>query len=724
MEDQANILSKTPVKKTIQRSNGESNQPGGAIQAMRPSTLASLGLGNVLDIFRNGKLPVSTADMVDEVFGRKNERGAMIITGASGIVGAGKVMQFASRLLPYNVPIIALDLPGAQDGLQHQFQGLIQSFGQEAANAIMKNIIRLNYDGHSLPDTLKKYNPKFLLEAIPEKLELKQAHYRLFRQSFPDIPIWSVTSGFPSSQLGVGIAHPSFPHEINKVFEIVEPYPSSHTRLLWSLGLIPIQVSDHWSFVLDVFFCGLMQASLQFCRRTSMPFWKADKYIRQLIGPNPYRAHDVIGAKGSNFLTWSCLHHLGEAYGPLFIPEEALVERKESGQAWYPPDHFRPLVNWSLEGEEYEELRSIVFGALFQMTSIMLHERRADPTSMNAIGELCAQFTRGLLAHARQEGVEKINGTVKAYHQLVPAAAETEWYPDEFKKMNTPAWQQLYVNAEHDGKAGVITISRESYNGDVDAELNRAIDWLSEQKIDRVILTSDFHLSTQLIGADTNEFYPALTDIKEGERIALAWSKTARRLHHEFEISLGFISGKRCMGGMLELMMHCHYLFAAEEVVLAMPEVTLPVLPGMESCHWPFRKANNTNRKYLLHMLLEGKPVKAKDAVGWLVDYTGTTETTLQKAWQVMENGTSALPMRAFEEKPIKEIQIAEVNLPHHDGPLQEARDAIAGCIAESCNAPLAEAIAIQARHSARFMISQPCRKGKIGSEYDKLMRN
>jgi len=31
-----------------------------------------------------------------------------------------------------------------------------------------------------------------------------------------------------------------------------------------------------------------------------------------------------------------------------------------------------------------------------------------------------------------------------------------------------------------------------------------------------------------------------------------------------------------------------------------MPEVTLPVVPGMEGCHWPFRKADPSDHKKLL----------------------------------------------------------------------------------------------------------------------------
>jgi 3-hydroxyacyl-CoA dehydrogenase len=140
--------------------------------------------------------------------------------------------------------------------------------------------------------------------------------------------------------------HPAFPHEINKVWEIVEDKPSAVTQLLWTLGLVPIPVSDDWSFILDVLFCGVTLAGLRYHRTSNMPFWKIDKYVRKFLGPNPFRAHDVIGAKGADFLTWSCLHHLTEKYGALFRPTPELDERQETGQNWYPPNHFRPVVNW------------------------------------------------------------------------------------------------------------------------------------------------------------------------------------------------------------------------------------------------------------------------------------------------------------------------------------------------------------------------------------------
>jgi len=682
---------------------------------MRQSTLETLGLGSVLEIFRKAQLPVSTSDLVDQVFGPSGDRGALVISGGKGIVGAGKAMQLGSRLLPYDVPLITLDLPGAPDGLSQQAQGLEETFGAEMASRIMANITQLTYDGQSLPSTLKRFNPRFLLEAIPEIMDLKQAHYKLFRAAFPEIQIRSVTSGFPQSELGVGITHPAFPHQINKVWEVVEPEPSPITHLLWALGLMPIPVSDNWSFVLDVLFCGLTLAGSRYCRATNMPYWKADKYIRELLGPNPFRAHDAIGAAGANFLTHSCLRDLTKQYGRLFQPTRELVDRKNSGQNWYPLDHARPIVNWPLDDED--EFSAYIQGALFQMVTLLLHEQRSHLAHINAIGELCAQFRHGILSVMRSLGPEGVVRVVEAYHQLHPEAAKSCWHPDTLNLMESPEWQQLYVNAEHDGEVGVITISRESYNGDVDTELNRAIDWLLSEGVESVIVTGDFHLSTQMVGADTSEFFSALDDVQEGARVSQAWSTTARRLHFEFKISVGFIGGKRCLGGMLELLTHCHYLVAVNDAKLGMPEVTLPVVPGMEGCHWPFRRAERDNWGRLMELLLSGKLVRADKAECWLVDYAGSMEEALRTAWALTHGTMSLVSHREkLEEGAISDLPQPPASLEIAGSPaIEAARRAIAECVHASCAAPLSEALLQQADHSAAFMVTEACRQGEIG---------
>lgn len=693
------------------------------IKSMRESTLQTLGLGTVLEIFKNGKLPVDTENILEKVFGKQNDRGCLVISGANGIVGAGKAMQLGSRLEPFGVPVVGLDFPGVADAISQKYQGLIGAFGKKGADKIMSNYIRLSYDGGNLPSKLNEFKPRFLLEAIPEILEIKKNHYELFRKNFPGIEIRSVTSGFPSSELGVGIAHPAFPHEINKIWEIVEQQPSDITKLLWALGLVPIQVADNWSFVLDVLFCGMTLAALRYHEATNMPFWKIDKYVRKNIGPNPFRAHDVIGAAGANFLTWSCLNDLSKNYGDLFKPTLDLVERKNSGQNWYPPNHFRPVVNWSLNIQEENEFVNWIKGSVYQMTSLLLYEERSHLSCINAIGELCAQFQPGVIADIRKTGSENTIKIVENYHKLYPDGGKDCWYSKVFKNMNSPEWYQLYVNAEHDGNAGVITIGRESYNSDVDSELNRAIDWLKSEGIKNVIVTGDFHLTTQMVGADTSEFFPALNNSEEGFRISHSWSKTARRLNDEFKVSVGFINGKRCLGGFLELLMHCHYLVSTDEAKLGMPEVTIPVVPGMEGCHWPFRKAKKEDWTKILTLLLEGKQVSAKDAVGWMVDYSSSQEKAFKIVWKLVTGKDHGLSKRELNEKALKGISFdIKLQVPENPG-MEAARKAIIDTVWDSCASDLKEALTIQTKHSADFMTTEFCKHGRVGAEYSRLMK-
>jgi enoyl-CoA hydratase/carnithine racemase len=280
----------------------------------------------------------------------------------------------------------------------------------------------------------------------------------------------------------------------------------------------------------------------------------------------------------------------------------------------------------------------------------------------------------------------------------------------------------LYVNAEHDGAVGVITISRETYNNDVDAELNRAIDWLKAEGIANVIVTGDFHLATQMVGAETSEFYPALDDVEAGRLLAASWSATARRFHDEFKVSVGYAGGKRCLGGFLELLMHCHYLVAVEDAQLGMPEVTLPVVPGMEGCHWPFRKASPSHWPKLVNLLLTGSPVKAIDAVDWLIDYSGPMQDSLETAWSLASGGAAGLTARKLDEGILKDIP-ADAGVPASDNPASEAaRTAIMEAIRESCGVPLSDALELQAKHCAGFIASSSCRKGTVGTECQRTM--
>jgi enoyl-CoA hydratase/carnithine racemase len=217
--------------------------------------------------------------------------------------------------------------------------------------------------------------------------------------------------------------------------------------------------------------------------------------------------------------------------------------------------------------------------------------------------------------------------------------------------------------------------------------------------------------------------FVAKGDRRESNEWRKGWSQTARRLHNEFKVSVGFINGKRCLGGMLELLMHCHYLVSLDGADLGMPEVTLPVVPGMEGCHWPLRKARPGDWPKLLNLLLEGRPVKAKESVGWLVDYAGSLEDVLKVTWKIVTDGDHGLTMRKVEEGALKDVPKEISGLAPGDAATEAARKAILQNVLSSCGTTISEALDNQAKHSAGFMSGSYCQKGSIGAEYKKTMK-
>jgi hypothetical protein len=79
---------------------------------------------------------------------------------------------------------------------------------------------------------------------------------------------------------------------------------------------------------------------------------------------------------------------------------------------------------------------------------------------------------------------------------------------------------------------------------------------------------------------------------------------------------------------------------------------------------------------------------------------------------------------RALHTGPLSGVMAQMPTLPATESPAAEsARRAIVECVRASCEAPLSDALAIQAKHSAEFMRSPACKKGRVGSEFTKTMK-
>ena len=114
--------------------------------------------------------------------------------------------------------------------------------------------------------------------------------------------------------------------------------------------------------------------------------------------------------------------------------------------------------------------------------------------------------------------------------------------------------------------------------------------------------------------------------------------------------------------------------------------------------------------------------MSAKDAVGWLIDYTGSHNEALQIAWKIASGKDHSLVKRDVKENALDEISF-DIKLQVPDNPgMEAARKAIIGTIRDSCGTDLQNALTIQAKHSAEFMISDTCNNGRIGAEFKRVM--
>ena len=112
----------------------------------------------------------------------------------------------------------------------------------------------------------------------------------------------------------------------------------------------------------------------------------------------------------------------------------------------------------------------------------------------------------------------------------------------------------------------------------------------------------------------------------------------------------------------------------------------------------------------------------AGEAVGWLIDDAGPLEDALRTAWRVAGGEDAAIAPRPVESGPVELSAEVPGLPPAGDARTEAARKAILACIRESCAAPLAQALEIQAKHSAGFMVTKACRSGAVGSAARKTL--
>lgn len=548
---------------------------------------------------------------------------ALLVAGACGNVGFGKLGQFARLLTKHGVPVIALDL---SDEVQKVKDRLREAYGDrfapEQVQAILDNITVVQ---GTLKDLPRRQPLGFVFEAIPERLDIKRPFYMALRDRDPDCYVFSATSGLTTRHLfeGLpgadrsGVMHPFFPHLTNKLFEV--PTRGGTTsketlklirKFLGGLGMNLLEVADVPAFAADRIFCGMMLEAVRIHDSTDLSPAQIDDACRKLLGTSPFYVHNLI--PGANYLSAHCMHLLTEelASSLYAVPDVWRPYTEDPHKKW----PYERGQKCPPEGMKIVEQRML--GMLFSLTAYMLKHEVCGADQLNFLCENALAFRVGIPAMMAERGLEASRELVAAFiaDQEVSKADEVAPMAD----LKPEQLAEIYVGTSVHQGVGLISIKRRTINHQFIAELDAAYESLAANaEVKAMVVAPDGALSREFgHGADPNCFVPVLGKRDQALALVQAWKRTLVKFRTSQKPTVAALVG-RVLGGSNEFASTCHARIAGAGTRIGQPEPTVGVLPGLGGCHQIHRASRPEHYARINELLLTGHSFKAEEAAEW-----------------------------------------------------------------------------------------------------------
>ena len=648
---------------------------------------------------------------------------ALVVAGACGNVGFGKLGQFARLLAKPGVPVVALDLsPAVHEAPARLREAFGKRFSAEEVDAILANVRVVQGGIDDLPADLRV---GFVFEAIPERLGLKHAFYRSVRARDPEAFIFSATSGFPSTMLfeglpgaeRCGVMHPFFPHLTNKLWEV--PTTGAVTgkderkavqRFLAGLGMNLIPVKDVPSFAADRIFCGMMLEAVRIHADLGLAPAQIDDVCKKTLGTSPFFVHNLI--PGANYLSAHCMELMkGEVDSTLYaIPE-----------AWQPYIDD-PSKQWPYERgqrcppERFAEVRERMLGMLLSLTAGIVKHGVAPVDALNFLCENALAFRTGMPALVEELGFDEARRLVSSFCEGQGITHAAEVAPLDVFAPDAASWHEVYVGTAVHGAVGLLSLKRTTLNHAFVAQLDRAYERLAgDDAVKAIVIAPDGTYSQEFgHGADLNAFVPVLG--KEDAALALIerWKQALHKLRAGKPTVAALVG--RVLGGGLELAASCHARIAGQRTRLAFPETTVGVIPGLGGCHHVHRFVAAEHWPRVNEILLTGHGFSVDEAASWgfvsqVVPIPELPAASMKLAAALADG---SVPMPAFREGPAA-VQVSTDVAPTNEAgvPLdRELRALLVSTIVDANGADAVQGGAVEARRAARSLAMSSSRIG------------
>jgi enoyl-CoA hydratase / 3-hydroxyacyl-CoA dehydrogenase len=548
---------------------------------------------------------------------------ALLVAGACGNVGFGKLGQFARLLVQHGVPVVALDLSDKVHGVKELLRDAFgKRFDAAQVDAVLDNITIVQGTLAQVPAALRL---GFVFEAIPERLELKQPFYRAIRERDPDAYVFSATSGLTTKHLfeGLpgadrsGVMHPFFPHLTNKLWEVPSRgcTTSSDTlkvirKFLGNLGMNLLETSDVPAFAADRIFCGMMLEAVRIHASTGLSPAAIDDACRKLFGTSPFYVHNLI--PGANYLSAHCMQLLGEEV------DSTLYQIPEIWQ----PYMQDPRKQWPYERgatcppEQAAMVEQRMLGMLFSLTSYMLKHEVAGADALNFLCENALAFRVGTPALMAERGLAACKQLVEAFVREQAITQADRVAP--IAELEDANLREIYVGTSVHGNVGLISLKRLTLNHQFIAELDLAYESLtSNSAVAGIVVAPDGTLAREFgHGADPGCFGPVLGKYEAALGLIQGWKRTLSKFQTSKKPTVAALVG-RVLGGSNEFASCCHARIAGAGTMLGQPEPTVGVLPGLGGCHQIHRASSPESAVRINELLLTGHSFKAEEAAQW-----------------------------------------------------------------------------------------------------------
>ncbi len=649
---------------------------------------------------------------------------ALVVAGACGNVGFGKLGQFARLLSRHGIPVVGLDpSPEVAKVPERLSQAFAKRFPPEEVDAIMASVTVVRGDVGDLPDELRV---GFVFEAIPERLDIKHPFYEAVRARDPEAFIFSATSGFPSTTLFAslpgsqrcGVMHPFFPHLTNKLFEVPtkgavtgEQELQTVRKMLDRLGMHVIPVRDVPAFAADRLFCGMMLEAVRIHADLGLSPAQVDDACRKILGTSPFFVHNLI--PGANYLSAHCMDLLrGEVDSNLYaIPDVWKPYIEDPHKQWpyekgetCPPDAF-------------DTVRTRMLGMLFALTAYMIEHDVAALDAINFLAENALAFRAGPPALVESMGFAEARAIIDRFvtAQAIERAAEVA--PPAAFSNDRGGWGSIYVNRSvHDG-VGLLSLKKTTLNDLVLRELDDHRARLeSDDAVQAIVVAPDGRYAREFgHGADLGAFVPVLGNEEAALDLIQRWKAKLAGLRSGKPTVAALVG--RVLGGSLELALWCHGRIAARGTRLAFPETTVGVIPGLGGCHHAHRFCRPEAFVHIDHMLLTGHSVMAEVATDWgglvqeVVAVQDLPAASMALARRLAQD-PSARP--AFRTEAVAHRVDRDVPTTNEAGvPLDaDLRDLLVETIEACVGAPWPEASSLEERNAARSLAAPAAKVG------------